>query len=308
MSDEITPTGNQQKALAQVTMADLMARWLRDLDVSPDTVRAYRISVERFAEWRADHPGQATPNLIRQWRDSHTSAATANLRLTALRSFYGWLVQNGYLHENPAGDVGGMRRRGTTKAHKRDALTNDEVAAVLSACGDGDVGIRDRAMIALMAYTALRAVEVHRADLEDLQAKGSRFVLWVQGKGRTDSDEYVILPSPAMRPLRAWLAVRDGDAGALFTSLSNRSRGERLSRSAIRRIVKARYREAGVVGDRKTTHSLRHSAISNAIRNGATPMQTRAMSRHDSLDTVMIYYHETARDENPAEDLIDYEG
>ena len=72
-------------------------------------------------------------------------------------------------------------------------------------------------------------------------------------------------------------------------------------------MVKSRYHQAGVVGNRKTTHSLRHSAITNAIRHGATPMQVQAMARHSSFDTTLGYFHAEARTANPAEDFIVYE-
>ena len=98
-----------------------------------------------------------------------------------------------------------------------------------------------------------------------------------------------------------------GDDDALFISLSNRSRGQRLATRSIRAMVKARFKQADVVGNRKSTHSLRHSAITNAIRRGASPMQVQAMARHASFDTTLGYYHETARVDDPAEDLIHYE-
>jgi integrase/recombinase XerD len=62
-----------------------------------------------------------------------------------------------------------------------------------------------------------------------------------------------------------------------------------------------------VVGNRKSTHSLRHSAITNAIRHGATPMQVQAMARHQSFGTTLGYFHQEARTANSAEDFIEYE-
>ena len=132
-------------------------------------------------------------------------------------------------------------------------------------------------------------------------------VLWIQGKGHKEADDFVVLPSPAEKALRDWVKVRKKSVGPLFWSLSRQNRGERLSRRAIRGMVKSRFADAGVVGNRKTTHSLRHSAISNAIRNDATPLQVQAMARHQSFDTTLSYYHEIGRTENPAEDLISYE-
>ncbi|MFV2044269.1 MAG: hypothetical protein ACC700_13690 [Anaerolineales bacterium] len=70
--------------------------------------------------------------------------------------------------------------------------------------------------------------------------------------------------------------------------------------------MKSRCQAAGVVGTRKTTHSLWHSAIPNAIRNGAKPLQVQAMARHRSFNMTLDYYHEIGRASAPAENLIDY--
>lgn len=134
----------------------------------------------------------------------------------------------------------------------------------------------------------------------------------VQGKGRREADEVVVIPTSQEHVVRDWLATRsrfasnDNDA-PLFVSLSNRTRGKRLTTRAIRAMVKVRFARAGVVGNRKSTHSLRHSAITNAIRHGATPMQVQAMARHTSFDTTLGYFHQEARTANPAEDFIKYE-
>jgi integrase len=130
--------------------------------------------------------------------------------------------------------------------------------------------------------------------------------LWVRGKGHKEPDDFVVLPEPAHKAVRAWLMVRGRTKGPLFLSLSRQNSGERLSTRAIRGMVKKRYEEAGVVGLNKSAHSLRHSAISAAIRNGAEPLQVRAMARHKSYDTTLRYYHELSRTENPAEDFIQY--
>ncbi len=74
---------------------------------------------------------------------------------------------------------------------------------------------------------------------------------------------------------------------------------------ALRDIVKKYFRMAGVHGN-KTPHSLRHTAITSAIRHGAPAEKVRGTSRHASLDTLMIYYHESDRVDNPAEQYISY--
>jgi len=167
--------------------------------------------------------------------------------------------------------------------------------------------VRDRAILTLMAYCGLRTIEIQRANIDDLKVNG-RMVLWVWGKGHKEADEYVVIPREQERIIRAWLAERAkyGSDPALFISLSHRNCGERMTTRAIRNLVIDKYRKAGIYDDTKTTHSLRHSAITSAIRHGATPMQVQAMARHSSFNTTLGYIHEVNRLDAPAEDLIAY--
>lgn len=121
-----------------------------------------------------------------------------------------------------------------------------------------------------------------------------------------EADDFVVLPVDAEKAMRAWLRVRGRKKGPLFTSLSRQNYGSRLTTRAIRGMVKARLERAGIMGAGKSTHSLRHSTISSAIRHGAEPLQVQAMARHRSYDTTLGYYHELSRTDTPAEDLIQY--
>jgi site-specific recombinase XerC len=184
------------------------------------------------------------------------------------------------------------------------------VRAVLDACDiKTDRGIRDLAIITLMAYCGLRTVEIYRANINSLGSEGDRMVLYVQGKGHTEADALVVIPRDQERVIRSWIVERRllGDrSNALFVSLSPRSKGYRLSTRAIREIVTGYYNLAGVAGDNKTTHSLRHSAITQVIKAGGTLMQAQAIARHENPDTTTGYIHEINRVENPPEDLIQY--
>ena len=277
------------------------------------TRTAYLKGLRLFREWLESESlnlARVTPRDVRTWREhlkERYAAQTVNLWLSAVRRFYAFLVEEYSAPVlNPAAEVRGASRRGQTRRHKRDELTASEVRAVLATCDNGDMGKRDRAILSLMAYCALRTIEAHRADLADLQTRDNRTVLWIRGKGHAEADDFVVLPTPVLKAVRAWLRFRRRRKGPLFQSLSRQNRGDRLSLRAIRGMVKGRFDEAGVVGDRKSTHSLRHSAISSAIRHGGEPLQVQAMARHRSFDTTLGYYHEIARTTDPAEDLVDY--
>jgi site-specific recombinase XerD len=322
MSTNLTlrqPTGSE---LAETT-ADLAREWLeyeRGEGASASTLTAYQRGLERFIDWvRANGEvvgGDITPQTIRAYKTDlleQYSPQTVNLQLSAVRSFFRFLVNTDRLTHNPASEVKGAKRP-KSRQHKRDALTNGEVVGVLKTCEPGTLeGVRDRAILALMAYCGLREIEIHRANVGNLKTQGERLVLEVHGKGRLEADELVVIPVSQELAIRSWLAHRltfknHGSDDPLFVSLSNRSRGQRLALRSIRGLVKTRYQAAGVVGEQKTSHSLRHSAITNAIRNGASPMQVQAMARHASFDTTLGYYHEVSRLDDPAEDRVRYDG
>lgn len=307
----------EEKRLAAV---DLVKSWLdheRLRGSSENTLKVYEKGIEVYLDWleeRGGIDGQPTPTHIRQFKADllgEYSPHTVNVRLTAVRSFYRWLVNTERIMVNPASEVRGVKRTNSRK-HKRDALTSGEVRAVLETCGDGPQGIRDRAIISLMAYCGLRTVEIRRADLGHLQTQDDRLILNVQGKGHVEADDFVVIPRVIERDIMSWVSylksnLHDDQGQPLFVSLSNRNHGDRLSTRAIRGMVKDRFDRAGVVGGNKTTHSLRHSAITTAIKNGAKPLQVQAMARHASFDTTLGYIHEVGRLEEPAEDLISYE-
>jgi integrase/recombinase XerD len=316
-----TLTQYDPQQIAQTMTAErlqaLMPEWIADLaqrvdaqEISQDTANGYRRGASKFFTWLTDqHP---TGEAIRTWKadllKAGTRPASVNAWLAGLRSFFGWLAEVGQIPFNPAEQIKGATRKGTKKRHTRQALTDNEARRLLAQPDrSSKAGTRDYAILAIMLYTAARTIEVHRADVNDLTTQGGKLVLLVQGKGHMEKDDMLVLIGPAENAMRDWLAARGKKPGPLFTSLSNKSQGERLSRSALREIVKGHFAAAGIHGENKTTHSLRHTAISAAIRHGAPAEKVRGMSRHASLDTLMIYYHENDRIEDPAEQYINYD-
>jgi integrase/recombinase XerD len=308
----ITPT-NQKAIITQ----NFIQRWMdheRTRGQSPRTLETYRRGFDRFGRWLIDQDIAApTAQDIARFRSDMAkdySVQSVNVTLSAVRSFYRYLVEMGAIDHSPAGEVAGIKRP-KSRHHKRSALTRGEVRAVLDQCDiSTQAGIRDLAIITLMAYCGLRTIEIHRANIDNLGSDGDRMTLAVQGKGRTEADAVAVVPRDQERVIRAWMVERGrigkGDP-ALFVSLSPRSRGRRLSTRAIRDIVTGYYKRAGVMGEAKTTHSLRHTAITTYIKAGGDLMGAQALARHENPDTTTGYIHEVNRLANPPEDLIKYE-
>ncbi len=287
--------------------------WLANMEkreISSSTRRKYLQAARRFYAWCHDQEepillGDVTRADVIAWRDEltkHYRAGSVIQNLAAVRSFYDFLLDHEAIHHNPAHRVPGPNPG--PPARKRGELTDNQVSRLLAPRYRYAAGIRDRAIIHLMAYCALRPVEVHRLNIEDIAAKKGRLILWVWGARRKEPDSSVTLPAPAAEALQDWLDNRpDPRGGPLFVSMSRSDPGRRLSVDYVQTMIRRRLREIGVKD--KSASSLRSAAIKNAIRRGGDPLEVRQMARHKKLDTTLGYYKHQA--DQPVEDLISYE-
>ena len=238
-------------------------------EISRATATAYARGAERYLAFCAggdasflasarvftDNP--AEPDTVRKWKAELLKSfkpRSVNTWLAGVKSFFGWLAEKHKLSFDPTQLVKSASRKGQSKKHVRETLTDTEVRRVLAMPDtETPTGTRDAAILYVMAYTAVRTVEIHRADLADVQTRGGRLTLAVQGKGSREKDDFVIVPPDAEAALRAWLAVRGKKPGPLFTSLSNRTKGARLSLSSLREIVMSYFNLAGVTGNKTLT-------------------------------------------------------
>ncbi len=321
MQNAITLT-HQNSQLAETINAERLAQLLnqfsqalalkvRAQEIASNTALAYVRGAQRFILWSASNgSGSGLADTIREWKaamiESGSKPSAINTWLAGVRALFSWASESGFIAGNPASSIKGATRKGTKKRHARESLTDLEARRLLAMPDNSTAqGKRDLAILSLMLYTAVRGVELHRADLADLQTQGGRLVLFVQGKGHGEKDDFIVI-AHAEGALRDWLGVRGNKAGPLFCSLSNRSAGQRLSLQAYRAIIKDYMRLAGVQGN-KSTHSLRHTAITKAISEGvALHKVSKGLARHASMDTTMIYVHEIDRLSDPAEDHINY--
>jgi site-specific recombinase XerD len=306
-----------------VLARNFVAEWEAYLDllanteeISADTAAVYKRGVARFREWleqRAPGANGMQEQVVREWvaamREKGWTVSTRQVMLASLRSFCGWLKAQGLASTDPtAGVKAGKQSR--ANRHKRDSLTDEQAGKLLRLAS---LTARDRALVWLMLHTAARGIELCRARIEDLREEEGDLVLYVQGKGRTESDKeplYIASPDAqrAIRDYLAELAERGHRSGALFVTereFGGKPRG--ISRRTLRQIGKGALRAAGIDEATVTTHSLRHKAITKALENGAELRDVQTMARHADINTTLIYVHESARRERAAERMISYD-
>ena len=285
-------------------------RFLAEADVAEASKETYRNGLTQFFSWyQSKGLTDITRAVILTYKKEQlerVQATTVGTYLSALRSFFRWL-ESEKLYPNVAAGVKGVK---LSQTHKKDALTPSQVSRVLESLkekGDCAIAKRNYALFNLMVRTGLRGIEVNRANVGDIRNRGTQTVLYVQGKGQSHKDQFVVLTDAAVRPLYAYLSMRDRRSkdDPLFVSLSTRSYGNRLSLRSLREIMKDAMRGAGYDDDRLTTHSLRHTAVTLALLGGATVQQAQAMARHNSITTTMVYAHNLSRVNDAAEFNID---
>lgn len=201
----------------------------------------------------------------------------------------------------------GIKAPKIEKGHKKDYLAANQVKSILTGINRSNLeGLRNYAIMALMITGGLRTIEVARANVEDLAVVGGVSVLYIQGKGRTDKTEFVKINSQVERAIREYLVARGQIKGSepLFVSCSRRNRGQRLTTRTISSVCKLAMISAGLVSQRLTAHSLRHTAVTLALLAGLALAEVQHFARHSNIATTQIYAHNIDRIKSQCENII----
>ncbi len=205
--------------------------------------------------------------------------------LSSIKSFYGFLDQEGRLAENPSDSLAAPH----LNPHLPSVLTYDEVKKILESVDlSKPGGHRDRAILEVLYSCGLRVSELINLHISDL-FPGEGFIRII-GKG--NKQRLVPIGAPAMDCIRFWMADRSGqpikkDAEDIL--FLNR-RGGKLTRVTVFNIVRE---QAAVAGIRKeiSPHTFRHSFATHLVENGADLRVVQEMLGHESILTTEIYTH-----------------
>jgi integrase/recombinase XerD len=286
----------------------LFARWTAYIDAAPKTVQTYTRAIKQFAGYMSDQ-SIATPTRedvisYREYlRDAGKKPTTIDAYLMAVKTFFKWTAAEN-LYPNIADRVKAEKLDNT---FKKDYLTSRQAAALLKNIDRTTInGLRDYAILSLMITTGLRTISIIRANIEDIRTAGDDMALYYQGKGHAERAQYVKLAPQVEDAIRAYLTARGEKNGAapLFTSISHRNDGERMTTRSISRICKDRLKEIGIDSDRVTAHSLRHTAAVLNLMNGGTLEETRDLLGHTTTAITQNYTHMIQRANNHSENRI----
>ena len=260
--------------------------------LSPRTIEAYRRDLEAFSVWLVRcgrcRLGALDEAAIRDWlREAGLrglAPATRARRLSALRSYAGWLRHRGEIADDPAARLDAPRQRRSLPR----VLAEREVEALLDAPDTGTPrGLRDRAMLELLYATGLRVSELVGLTTGALDLR--RGLVRVIGKGRRER----IVPL-GTRALGALVAYLERGRPALHPTgdvLFPGRRGAPLTRQAFWARLKRLALDAAIEPSRISPHVVRHSFATHLVAHGADLRTVQQLLGHRDISTTEIYTH-----------------
>jgi len=265
---------------------------------NPHTRRAYARAAGDFLAWCAGAGVRSItavqPLHVAAWIELQTatlSAPTVKQRLAAIRHLFDWLVTGQIVPHNPAASVRGPSH--TTKKGKTPVLDASEARQLLDSIDvTTPVGLRDRALIALMVFSFARVGAALAMRVDDVYMQQRR--LWVRLREKGGKRHEM----PCHHTLEAYLhdyleqtGLRDEPKGPLFRTIA-RGTGQLSSRPLPQAnayaMVRRRATAAGI-DTRIGNHTFRATGITAYLKNGGTLENAASMANHASTRTTQLY-------------------
>ncbi len=319
----VETTEQQTEAVVEIDCDELIGVFTNFLQfdvanggASGDTIVTYWTQVKQYLEWCRESkllPGAATRETIKIYRwwllERGYKPKTIAIKLTAVSRLYDAAMEYGLMGSNPAWGIK-PPSESIDPAARITYLEQEEATTLLQSLAQ-PLGtsiplkiLRDKLLLGVMTLEGIRTVEMHRLNIGDVVRQGGKVGLKVSSKRHT---RVVPLTPQLGQILEEYLTALRGAGfdcmvdSPLSINLSNYGRGERLSRRGIRQMVD-KYLQATnlkyMEGRTLSAHSLRHTAGTLALRNGATLRQVQDLLGHADPRTTAIYAHVGDRWEN----------
>ena len=267
---------------------------------SPQTIKSYGEDIEKFFDFLLVEDilmDQIDIIVIRNFLtkelNSGVSKRSCKRRLSALKYFYKFLVQKGYVEDNPFLFVDTPK----TDVKYPHALYKEQVREILdeNAKRTDDLMIRDQAILSTLYFTGMRAAELVNLDIQSLSLK--QRIIRVIGKG--NKERMVPISEECRKDLERYINFTRKEllnkTLAATPALFLNNKGERLTTRGLEYILDAIEEKTGTfVG--LHPHILRHSFATHLLENGADLRVIQELLGHSSLNATQVYTHVTEKE------------
>lgn len=262
--------------------ANTLAAYRRDL---ADTSQLLRGGNTSLTDCNADD----LRRVIAIWHERGLSARSVARRLSALRQFMGWAVEDQIRPDNPCRWIDNP----TLPAPLPKSLSEDEVIKLLAAAEamrPAALSLRAVAMLEILYATGLRVSELVNLQVSQFRRQPDSII--VVGKG--GRERLVPLGKAAKHAAADWLELRDATAGYLlsdymFPGDSATADGGAMTRQQFAQLLKSIAVQAQIDPRRVTPHKIRHSFATHMLNRGADLRSLQTMLGHADIATTQIY-------------------
>jgi site-specific recombinase XerD len=267
-------------------------------------IAATRDHIASYVRYLTSRPNRRGPKVVALDSGAGLANATLQQRITAVRLYYDYLMEEGLRTNNPVGrgrytpgkGFAGSRDRGLIpRFTKLPWIPSDQQWQAVLEAARGEP-VRNRVMLALSYDTALRREELCSLDTCDFDP-AHRIIKIRAENTKTRRARVVPYSPPTGDLLAAYLRRRrelSHDRGRLFLSESPRNRGKPVSIWTWSKVVKRLSERSGVL--EFTTHSSRHLCLTDLARTNWDVHEIAAFAGHRSIQTTLLYIHLSGRE------------
>ena len=262
---------------------------------SERTITSYRVDLLQFEEYfkRKEEKNEFTTadaDLIRGWvvslMDEKCKPASVNRKLSALRSFYRFLIREGKVTVNPMVKIVGPKKKKPLPVFLREDEMNrllDEVSFE-----EGFEGCRDRMILEMFYATGMRLSEL--IGLNDADVDFSSKLIKVTGK--RNKQRLIPFGKELEEDLLIYIKVRNEALPEREKSLFVRKNGMRMYPVQVYRLVRRSLSKV-VTLKKRSPHVLRHTFATAMLNDNAQLSAVKELLGHESLATTEVYTHTT---------------
>jgi len=260
---------------------------------SKETSTSYSIDLlqfEQFAKKCELNLKEVNPNTVREWivqmMDEGYSASSINRKLSALRSFYKYLLKQGEIEADPMRKVSGPKKKKPlpvfVKEKEMDRLLDDIDFK------DDFKGHRDKLIIQLFYETGMRLAEL--VGLNDVDVDFGAKVIKVTGK--RNKQRIIPFDEELAKAMQDYLSMRDQTVKTPSGAFVTNEKGSRITRASVQNIVKRNLTKVTTV-KKRCPHVLRHTFATSMLNHQAELGAIKEILGHESLATTEVYTHTT---------------
>ena len=267
---------------------------------SPHTVTSYENDLREFGAYlesveESNNLKDADADLIRGWAvslmESGCKATSVNRKLSALRTFYKYLLRKGVISVSPMQNVNGPKKKKPLPQYVREA-DMERLLDVTLAGGDTWQSMRERVVIQLFYETGIRLSEL--VGLNDGDVDFSRMAIKVTGK--RNKQRIVPIGRGMADSLKRYMEMKNANFD--FSKSNSQfplfvtDKGLRVYPHWVYRLVRKSLSQV-VTLKKRSPHVLRHTFATAMLNNDAELEAVKELMGHESVSTTQIYTHTT---------------